>query len=45
MKTKKVAKCYVIIGELGVFFPTPPLLIPHFYDVRIFLSDFVHVPL
>ena len=29
---------------LGVFFPPPPLLIPPFYDVIIFLSDFLHSP-
>ena len=28
---------------LGVFFPTPPIFIPHFYDVRIFLSDFLRL--
>ena len=26
------------ISFLGIFFPTPPLLIPHFYDVRIFFE-------
>ena len=29
------------ISFLEVFFPTPPLLVPYFYDVRIFLSDFL----
>ena len=29
------------ISFLGVIFPTPPLLIPHFYHVTIFWSDFL----
>ena len=34
MKTKKVPqKIKKVTSFLGVFFPTPPLLIPHFYDV------------
>ena len=27
------------------WFPTPPLLIPHFYDVRTFLHDFLRLQL
>ena len=33
----------LFISHLGVFFLTPPLLIPYFYDVRFFWGDFLHL--